>query len=173
MKENKSSNKGGERNPEEKQQLFNISSMRQPHNTKGPAGGDNPDSPDNDIKRITDEEFDLFLKTPILKHDKRSGKTMNKGSDGEKTDEEETDDSENDNSYNDYNFSSRNNSDRHIERSNSQENRVNLEQRNNINEHKDFGWANSQEGNRVDPRQFHVQIFLSHHLDFLYYAVVP
>ncbi|PKY44130.1 hypothetical protein RhiirA4_458302, partial [Rhizophagus irregularis] len=117
---------------------------------------DNPDSPDNDKKRITDEEFDLFLKTPILKHDKRSGKTTNKGSDGEETDEEETDGSENDDSYNDYKFSSRNNSDRHIGRSNSQENRVNPEQRNNINEHKDFGWANSQEGGRVDPRQFRV-----------------
>ncbi|PKY17154.1 hypothetical protein RhiirB3_521757 [Rhizophagus irregularis] len=96
MGENKSSNKGGERNPEEEEQLFNISSRRQPHSTKGSAGnqgGDNPDSHDNDKKRITDEEFDLFLKTPISQHDqvKRSRKITNKKSDDEETDDEETD----------------------------------------------------------------------------------
>ncbi|CAB5182168.1 unnamed protein product [Rhizophagus irregularis] len=150
MRENKSSNKGGERN-----------SMRQPHSTKGSAGnqgGDNPDSHDNDKKRITDEEFDLFLKTPISQHDqvKRSRKITNKKSDDEETDDEETDvdydDSENDDCYND--LSSRNNSDKHTGRSNSQDNRVNPEQRNNFNERRDFGWAKSQEDNRVDPRQF-------------------
>ncbi|GBB96188.1 hypothetical protein RclHR1_00270034 [Rhizophagus clarus] len=124
---------------EEQKDLFNKTSIRQPNSTKrGIQGGDN-----NGPKRITDEEFDLFLKTPIIKDHKRDRKITK-----EETDDE-SDDEENDIDYYD------NIEDKSVNLNKDNHNNFNhpLSSNNsfNDNQNKEFGRL---EKNRVSPKQF-------------------